>query len=289
MATAASDPIPRLIHTAADLRVAVAGQRQLGKRIGVVPTMGALHEGHLSLVQKSNQECDTTIVTVFVNPTQFGPHEDLDKYPRTLDRDLELLAKLRVPFVFSPAEDEVYPPGFSTFVDPPAVAGPWEGKSRPGHFRGVATVVLKLFNLVQPDAAYFGQKDYQQCLVIRRMVEDLGLPIAITICPIVREPDGLAMSSRNRYLSAAERVQALAIGRALGTARALVEGGERGAAALRIAMRDDLERAGISRIDYAEVVHPETLLQLDRIEDAAIALIAAHIGSARLIDNCLLK
>lgn len=289
MATKASEPMPRLIRTVAELRAVVASERQLGKTIGLVPTMGALHEGHLSLVRNSNQECDTTIATIFVNPTQFAPHEDLDKYPRTIERDLGLLATLHVPIVFAPSVDQIYPPGFSTFVDPPAVALPMEGESRPGHFRGVATVVLKLFNLTQPHVAYFGQKDYQQCLVVRRMVEDLGLPISINICPIIREPDGLAMSSRNRYLSPEERVQALAISQSLDTARQLAEAGERSADKLRDTIRGGLEQAGISRIDYVHVVHPETLVALDQIGKAAIGLIAAHVGKTRLIDNYLFR
>ncbi|MDP6554178.1 MAG: pantoate--beta-alanine ligase [Pirellulaceae bacterium] len=289
MATDASHPIPRLIRTVDELRAVVASERQLGNRIGLVPTMGALHEGHLSLAKISNQECDTTIVTIFINPQQFAPHEDLDKYPRTIERDLDLLAKLHVPFVFAPTEDQIYPPGFSTFVDPPSVALPMEGESRPHHFRGVATVVLKLFHLAPADAAYFGQKDYQQSLVIRRMVEDLGLLITIRICPIIRERDGLAMSSRNRYLSPEERVQALAISRALDTGRLLVEAGERDVDRLRNTLRSVLGQAGISQIDYVQVVHPETLDELDQIGDAAIALIAAHVGKTRLIDNCLFK
>ncbi len=289
MATDASHPIPRLIRTVDELRAVVASERQLGNRIGLVPTMGALHEGHLSLAKISNQECNTTIVTIFINPQQFAPHEDLDKYPRTIERDLDLLAKLHVPFVFAPTEDQIYPPGFSTFVDPPSVALPMEGESRPHHFRGVATVVLKLFHLVPADAAYFGQKDYQQSLVIRRMVEDLGFPITIRICPIIRERDGLAMSSRNRYLSPEERGQALAISRALDTGRLLVEAGERDVDRLRNTLRSVLGHAGISQIDYVQVVHPETLDELDQIGDAAIALIAAHVGKTRLIDNCLFK
>ena len=289
MATDASHPIPRLIRTVDELRAVVASERQLGNRIGLVPTMGALHEGHLSLAKISNQECNTTIVTIFINPQQFAPHEDLDKYPRTIERDLDLLAKLHVPFVFAPTEDQIYPPGFSTFVDPPSVALPMEGESRPHHFRGVATVVLKLFHLVPADAAYFGQKDYQQSLVIRRMVEDLGFPITIRICPIIRERDGLAMSSRNRYLSPEDRGQALAISRALDTGRLLVEAGERDVDRLRNTLRSVLGQAGISQIDYVQVVHPETLDELDQIGDAAIALIAAHVGKTRLIDNCLFK
>jgi len=251
--------------------------------------MGALHEGHLSLVEISNQECDVTIATIFVNPKQFSPNEDLDNYPRTIERDLELLADLRVPFVFVPTEDQIYPAGFSTYVDPPSVALPMEGESRPHHFRGVATVVLKLFNLVQADVAYFGQKDYQQTLVIRRMVDDLALPITIRVCPIIREQDGLAMSSRNRYLSPEERVQAVAISRALNEARQLVESGERNADTLRSTLHRVLEQAEISQIEYVRVVHPETLDDLDQIGDVGIALIAVQFGKTRLIDNCIFR
>jgi len=289
MATDASHPIPRLIRTVEELRAAVASERQLGKRLGLVPTMGALHEGHLSLVEISNQECDVTIATIFVNPKQFSPNEDLDNYPRTIERDLELLADLRVPFVFVPTEDQIYPAGFSTYVDPPSVALPMEGESRPHHFRGVATVVLKLFNLVQADVAYFGQKDYQQTLVIRRMVDDLALPITIRVCPIIREQDGLAMSSRNRYLSPEERVQAVAISRALNEARQLVESGERNADTLRSTLHRVLEQAEISQIEYVRVVHPETLDDLDQIGDVGIALIAVQFGKTRLIDNCIFR
>lgn len=289
MATDASHSIPHLIRTIDEVRATVASERQRGRRIGLVPTMGALHAGHLSLVEISNQECDVTIATIFVNPKQFSPNEDLDKYPRTIERDLELLARLRVPFVFAPLEEQIYPAGFSTFVDPPSVALPMEGESRPHHFRGVATVVLKLFNLVQADVAYFGQKDYQQTLVIRRMVEDLGIPITIRTCPIIREQDGLAMSSRNCYLSPEERVQALAISRALRDARRLVDSGERDADKIRSTLRHVLEQAAISKIEYAQVVHQETLAELDHIEDSAIALIAVQVGKTRLIDNCLFE
>jgi pantoate--beta-alanine ligase len=289
MATDASHPIPHLISTIDELRATVASERQRGRRIGLVPTMGALHAGHLSLIEISNQECDVTIATIFVNPKQFSPSEDLDKYPRTIERDLELLSRLRVPFVFAPKEEQIYPTGFSTFVEPPSVALPLEGELRPHHFSGVATVVLKLFNLVQADVAYFGQKDYQQTLVIRRMVEDLGIPITIRTCPIIREQDGLAMSSRNCYLSPEERVQALSISRALREARRLVDAGERDAGKIRSTLRHVLEQAEISKIEYAQVVDRETLEELDRIEDSAIALIAVQVGKTRLIDNCLFE
>ena len=280
---------PLLIRTASELQAVVASERQLGNRIGLVPTMGALHAGHLSLAKISAQECDTTIVTIFVNPTQFSPDEDLDKYPRTLERDLELLADLGVPIVFAPAEDQIYPAGFSTYVKPPSVALPLEGVSRPEHFQGVTTVVLKLFNLAQADVAYFGQKDFQQARVIQQMVEDLAVPISVKVCPIVREADGLAMSSRNRYLSSAERTQALALSAALQVCQQLVAAGERDGDRLRHAMRNKLEQLGVSRIEYVQVADPVTLVEVDQVNGPAVALIAAWVGKTRLIDNCLFK
>ena len=198
-----SNPIPKPVTTVAQLREQLRTARRAGRKIGLVPTMGALHEGHLSLVRAAKAECDYTVVSIYVNPSQFGPNEDFAKYPRTLEADLALLAGCGADLVFAPGNDEVYRAGHATWVEVGPVAEPLEGVFRPGHFRGVATVVLKLLNMVQPDAAYFGQKDYQQALVIRRMVADLDLPVAIRVCPTVREPDGLAMSSRNRYLSPA--------------------------------------------------------------------------------------
>ena len=217
----------RTITTPAEIQRESRALSVEGKTVGLVPTMGALHEGHLSLVRRARGECDVVIATIFVNPAQFGPSEDFSRYPRTIERDLELLAAEGCDLVFVPPQEEVYPSDFSTFVEPPAVALPLEGRFRPGHFRGVATVVLKLFNLIPANVAYFGQKDYQQALVIQHMVRDLNLPIKIAVCPIVREPDGLALSSRNRYLSTAEREQALALSRTLQLAEQLV-GHQRG-------------------------------------------------------------
>ena len=238
---------PKLVTTVAALREEIVALRRAGKRIGLVPTMGALHEGHLSLVRAARAECDAVVVSIYVNPSQFGPGEDLAKYPRTLDADLALLAecgatggKRECPsslFVFAPADGEVYRPGHATWIIPGGPAEPLEGRLRPGHFRGVATVVLKLLNMVQPDVAYFGQKDYQQSLVIRRMAADLDLPVAIRVCPIVREADGLAMSSRNRYLSPAARQRAVVLWRSLRLAAELVNGGETAAAAVEAQIR----------------------------------------------------
>ena len=281
-------PSLRTIATAAEIHGEVRALRAIGKSMGLVPTMGALHEGHLSLVRRARAECDTVIATIFVNPSQFGPQEDFSRYPRTLERDLELLAAEGCDLVFVPPKDEIYPPGFSTYVEPPQVALPLEGKCRPGHFRGVATVVLKLFNLIPADVAYFGQKDYQQSLVIRHMVRDLNLPIQIAVCPIIREGDGLALSSRNRYLSAADRQQALALSRSLKRAEELVRSGQRDPAAIAAAMRSELTAAGIERIDYATVADAQTLAELNTLDRPAVALVACFVGETRLIDNCLL-
>ena len=217
-----SSSTPKLVTTVAQLRDELGAVRRAGKKIGLVPTMGALHEGHLSLVRAARAECDYTVVSIYVNPSQFGPGEDFAKYPRTLEDDLALLAGCRTDLVFAPSNEEVYRPGHATWVEVGAVAEPLEGACRPGHFRGVATIVLKLLNMVQPDVAYFGQKDFQQALVIRRMVADLDVPVAIRVCPIVREADGLAMSSRNRYLSPAARQRALVLWKSLQLAGELV-------------------------------------------------------------------
>jgi len=281
-------PPLRTITTGADIQAAVRALRAGGKTIGLVPTMGALHDGHLSLVRRAKSECDAVVATIFVNPEQFGPQEDFARYPRPLARDLELLAAENCDLVFAPAKDEIYPPGFSTYVEPPAVAAPLEGNCRPGHFRGVATVVLKLLNLSSADVAYFGQKDYQQSLVIEHMVRDLNLPLKIAVCPIVRESDGLALSSRNRYLSTSERQQALALSRSLRRAEELVTVGQRDAAAIAAAMHQELSSAGIERIDYATVADAQTLAELNRLDRPAVALVACFVGTTRLIDNCLL-
>jgi len=279
---------PQLLTSIAELRAVVASARLAGKKIGLVPTMGALHAGHLSLVETSQAECDVTITTIFVNPTQFGLHEDFDKYPRTLDDDLAALAELSVDFVFAPDADEIYRPGSSTCVDPPEVAERLEGALRDGHFRGVTTVVLKLFNMVQADRAYFGQKDYQQAAVIRRMVDDLNVPVDVRICPIVREEDGLAMSSRNRYLSKPDRLSAVSLSKALQRAAQLFSSGERSADVLRDSMREVFTIAGVANIDYISVADRETLAELERLDGPAVALVAARFGKTRLIDNCLI-
>ncbi len=278
----------RVVRTLEEMRQARAA---LTGSVGFVPTMGYLHEGHLSLVRRARSECQHVVVSIFVNPTQFGPGEDYQRYPRDEARDLALLEREGVDLVFVPSAAEMYPEGFATWVE---VSGPLterlEGASRPGHFRGVATVVLKLFNLVQPHRAYFGEKDAQQLRVVRRMVSDLNLPVEIVPCPTVREPDGLAMSSRNVYLSPEERTQALALSRALELARRLVrEEGLRDAAELRRRLEDFLRRSPGVALDYVSVAHPETLAELERIEGPALVLLAARVGPARLIDNALIE
>ena len=276
------------MHTVAELRSLVAAARARGETVGLVPTMGALHEGHASLVDASAAECDLTIVTIFVNPTQFAPHEDFGKYPRTLDADMRLVGARGAGVVFAPSVDEVYPPGNATFVEMHGVAEPLEGAFRPTHFRGVATVVLKLFNMVGADVAYFGRKDYQQTLVVKQLVRDFNLPIAIRVCPTVREPDGLALSSRNAYLSADERRRALVLSRALRTVEGLVATGERDVGALTDALRRTLAEEPEVRVQYAVIVDGETLAETPLVDRPCAALIAAQVGTTRLIDNVLL-
>ena len=242
---------PTVIQKPCEIQAVVQQMRRSGQRVGLVPTMGALHEGHLSLVRRSVQQCDATVVSIFVNPTQFGPHEDFSRYPRTFAGDLKMLAAESVNLVFAPADEQMYPEDFSTYVDPPAVGDRLEGECRPGHFRGVATVVLKLFQSVPADVAFFGQKDFQQCLVIQHMVRDLNVPIEIEICPTVREPDGLAMSSRNQYVAAEHRQQALALSRCLERAAEMFRQRERGSQTILAQMRQVLSDAG----DAPRIVH----------------------------------
>lgn len=262
---------------------------QHGLTVGVVPTMGALHAGHLSLVEASCATCDATIVTLFVNPTQFGPHEDFQQYPRTLDADLQALAPYAVDAVFAPAVDEMYPPGFQTAVHVAEVTKPLEGAARPGHFDGVATVVLKLFNLTRPDLAFFGQKDYQQTLVVRRMARDLDLPVEVRVCPIVREADGLAMSSRNVYLSPSERRQALALSQSLELCRTMAAAGERNVAQMIAAAEDRFAAEPDVKLEYFSIADRDTLAPLTTLSHNGIALTAARVGRTRLIDNMLLS
>jgi pantoate--beta-alanine ligase len=280
---------PHLVATAGQLREVLEVVRRQGMRIGLVPTMGALHEGHLSLVRAAKAECDCTVVTIYVNPSQFGPGEDLDRYPRTLPVDLEALAGCGAELVFAPTDDEVYRPGHSTWVEPGSLSRPLEGQCRPGHFRGVATIVLKLLNMVGAHAAYFGQKDYQQALVIRQMVRELDVPIEIRVCPTVREPDGLAMSSRNAYLDADARRQARVLWRSLQRAHELIEQGQRSAETIARQIREIIATAEDARIDYVALVDPETLEPVDRLAARTLAAVAVRIAGVRLIDNCILE
>ncbi len=272
-----------------DVRRLVVALQANGKRVGLVPTMGALHEGHLHLVKTCSKSCDACAVSIFVNPAQFGPSEDFERYPRELDRDLELLSAHHVDVVFAPKLEEVYRPGHATFVRAPQHAERFEGEFRPGHFEGVCTVVLKLFHAIPANVSFFGQKDYQQFLVVRKMVQDLNLAMEVTMVPTVRAENGLALSSRNRYLAADEREQALSIHRALRLVADRVASGETNVASLADALRTKLEDGGIRKIDYAAIVCAETLTDLKVLDRPAVALVAAHVGNTRLIDNELLS
>ncbi len=260
-----------------------------GRSIGLVPTMGYLHEGHLSLVGRARSETDALAVSIFVNPTQFGPHEDLARYPRDPESDAAKLREAGVDVLFMPEASEIYPPGFQTYVNVEKVSRPLCGASRAGHFRGVATVVLKLFNIVRSTAAYFGMKDFQQLQVIKNMVRDLDLDVRIVPCPTVRESDGLAMSSRNSYLSAEERKQALCLYQALLNARALFELGEKNASRYLEVMSARINREPDAVVDYISLVDPETLQDLTTVGGRCLAALAARIGKTRLIDNMLLE
>lgn len=259
------------------------------KTIGFVPTMGFLHEGHLSLVRRAREENDIVVVSIFVNPTQFGPNEDYESYPRDFERDVKLLKELNVDVVFHPPVEEMYPKDFSTYVEETKLSRYLCGKSRPGHFRGVCTIVTKLFNIVRPTRAYFGQKDAQQFRVIKRMVRDLNMDVELVECPIVREHDGLAMSSRNIYLSDDERVQALALYNSLKLAENLIKSGERDAGVVKSAMKEFLSRYDKVKIDYVEIVDEETLEPVKHIEGKVIVAIACWVGKARLIDNVIVQ
>lgn len=279
---------PRLVETKAELRRWLAAERKAGRTLGLVPTMGYLHEGHVSLARRAAAENDRVVMSIYVNPLQFGPNEDLAAYPRDLEGDLAAAARGGVHAVFHVADAEMYPRDFSTYVVPEALVAGLCGARRPGHFRGVTTVVTKLFNLVQPDRAYFGQKDAQQVAVVQRMARDLDFGLEVVVCPTVREPDGLAMSSRNKYLSGDERTKALALSRALAEARRLVAAGERDARAIRSRLAPLFEGDPAVRLDYLEIVDPSTLEALERIERRALLAIAAFVGKTRLIDNDVL-
>lgn len=278
----------QIVATKAAAREAVEAARLQRERVVLVPTMGYLHEGHLSLIDWARELGDRVALTLFVNPLQFGPREDLARYPRDLERDLRLAEGRGTDLVFTPSVEEMYPsePKVTVVADP-ELENRLCGASRPGHFRGVLTVVAKLFGIFTPDAAVFGQKDFQQSVLIRRMVADLDMDVDVQVAPIVREPDGLALSSRNVYLSAEERQRALSLSRALEAGRALFAGGEKDAARLREALRSALSVPGVE-VEYAEVVDPSTLRSLDRVFPGAVCVVAARVGATRLIDNAIL-
>jgi pantoate--beta-alanine ligase len=278
----------KICNTIEEMRSAGRTLRRGGERLGFVPTMGALHEGHLSLVRAAKASCDVVAASIFVNPTQFGPTEDLAKYPRSFERDCELLEKEGVELLFAPSVDEMYPAGAVTWVTVEELSAKLDGRSRPGHFRGVTTVVAKLFHIVEPDAAFFGQKDAAQVAIIRRMATDLNFPVEIVACPIVREPDGLAMSSRNAYLDPQQRKQALVLHRSLLRAKKFWEAGERNAAKLVAAAEEEFAAEKSVRLDYFEIVDPDNLDPLSDVGNGALVAVAAFIGATRLIDNVVL-
>ena len=270
-----------------ELRCLVESARRNGLTIGLVPTMGALHEGHASLIRAARGETGWVIVSIFVNPTQFGPNEDYQRYPRSWEQDLAVCQANGADLVFAPPVKEVFPPGYSTFVEVTKLQDPLCGGSRPGHFRGVATVVLKLFNMTTPDRAYFGQKDAQQARIIRQLVRDLNLPATIRVCPIAREPDGLALSSRNRYLSPEDRHSATVLYRALETARRMIESGERNAACIRERMLAMIQSTPRAVAEYVDIVDYETMQPVANLQSGILIALAVKFGTTRLIDNFL--
>lgn len=278
-----------IAQTIAGLRHAVTEARRQGRSIGLVPTMGALHEGHAGLMRAARQEAGYVVVSIFVNPLQFGPQEDFGRYPRSWEADLAVCRREGVDLIFAPEMAEVYPAGFRTFVEVPGLQDVLEGTSRPGHFRGVATVVLKLLLMVQPDRAYFGQKDAQQARIIRQMATDLNVPAEIRVCPTVRETDGLALSSRNQYLTPEQRTQATVIYRALETARRLVESGVRDPTKVREAMVTVIHGASTAVLDYTELVDTDKFQPVTLIQGEVLAAVAVKFGQTRLIDNVVLS
>lgn len=279
----------QVLHKIQELREFLSQAKKEGKTIGLVPTMGYFHEGHLSLMRRAREENDIVVVSLFVNPTQFGQNEDLERYPRKLERDSEMAKEIGVDVIFNPPVEEMYPEGFQTYVEPGPLSKVLCGAHRPGHFRGVATVVLKLFNIIQPDKAYFGMKDYQQLRVIQQMVQDLNVPIEIVPMPTVRETDGLAMSSRNTYLNSEEREAALVLSKSLKKAEELFQNGITSGEELRKRVEEIIHQTPLAAIEYVAVVNPETLTPLEQIDNEALVALAVKIGTTRLIDNALLK
>jgi pantoate--beta-alanine ligase len=278
----------RVLSTVREMRAASLAVRKGGQSLGFVPTLGALHAGHIALVRAALAQCDVVVVSIFVNPTQFGPNEDFSKYPRTFEKDCALLEAEGLGLVFAPQTEEMYPAGAGTFVEVEGISDRLDGVSRPGHFRGVATIVAKLFHIVGPDKAFFGQKDAAQVAVLRSMVRDLNFDLELVVCPTVREPDGLALSSRNRYLSAEEHGRALVLSRALNAIAATFRTGQKDVARLLDAGRGVLATEPEVRIDYLEIVNADTLLPLTEAVPGALVAVAAYVGSTRLIDNTIL-
>ena len=276
------------IESVAEMKAVCREITRRGRTLGFVPTMGALHEGHASLVRASKAQCQATAVSIFVNPLQFGPTEDLDKYPRTMERDSKLLQELGVDVLYAPTVSEMYPPGATTYVEVSGISDRLDGASRPGHFRGVATVVAKLFEIVRPDRAFFGQKDAAQVAVLRRMVRDLDVDQQLDVCPNVREKDGLAMSSRNAYLNPDERKQALVLNRSLMRVQHVANGGELDAAKLIATGKSVIAEEPAARLDYFAIVDPDTLEAVSDVSRGALVAVAAYVGATRLIDNVLL-
>jgi pantoate--beta-alanine ligase len=277
----------QVAETIAEIRACVAQARRAGKSVGFVPTMGALHAGHASLIDAAVAKCDYVVVSVFVNPTQFGPGEDFNRYPRPFEKDVAICEKHGADAIFAPSAAEMYPRENLTWVTVEKLSEPLCGRFRPGHFRGVATVCTKLFNIVGPDVAFFGQKDAQQATVIRRVVADLNMPLEIVVCPTVREPDGLAMSSRNQYLSPGERKDAAVVYCSLSRGRELIEAGERDVDVIRARMQATLQEVASVSVEYIGIVDAETLEELDRVRGRVLVAVAVHLGPTRLIDNIL--
>ncbi len=278
-----------ITESVSDLKAHVSVARQGGKTIGFVPTMGALHAGHVSLIERARSECETVVVSIFVNPTQFGPQEDFQRYPRPREVDLKMCLDAGADIVFYPTVEMMYPPGYKTFVEVEGLSRILEGAIRPGHFRGVATIVTKLFLIVGADKAYFGQKDYQQQLLIRVMADELNIPTEVITCPTLRDPDGMAMSSRNAYLSPAERQSGLCLSRALQRVSEMLSMGERNIATLQRTMYDVMQRDPGVIVDYAVIADPDTLAPLTSAAPEMVALVAARVGTTRLIDNMVLQ
>jgi pantoate--beta-alanine ligase len=279
----------QVLTTVREMRAACRAIRGNGQSLGLVPTMGALHAGHIALVRAARSQCDVVAASIFVNPTQFGPNEDFAKYPRTFEQDCAMLTSEGVALVFAPQPEEMYPAGAGTIVEVEAVGDRLDGASRPGHFRGVATVVAKLFHIAAPDKAFFGQKDAAQVAVLRRMVRDLNFDLQLVVCPTVREPDGLALSSRNRYLSAEERTRAVVLSNSLNAISAAYRAGQKDVAQLLEAGRHAIAAEPEVRIDYLAIVDWDTLLPLTEARAGALVAVAAHVGSTRLIDNTILE